>query len=113
MRTVFGKLKKEKSGQAVKPTTAQQQWTLRCFKFLEAHMTIRTDTRQLGKVVLPAEVEEEGGDNDDAASLGSTRSSRQLPSASQPSTSQDDLSQPMTGGPGQRAALARGSTRPS
>ena len=32
--------------------------TLRCFKFLEANLTIQTDTRQLGKVTLPTEVEE-------------------------------------------------------
>ena len=44
MRTVFGKLKKKKSGQAVKPITTHQVWTLRCFKFLEAHVTIWTDT---------------------------------------------------------------------
>ena len=59
MRTLFGRLKKKKSGQAVKPMTARQVWTLRCFKFLEAHLTIQTDTRQLGKVVVPVEVKEE------------------------------------------------------
>ena len=81
MRTVFGKLKK-KSGQAAKATTAQQDWPMRSFKFLEAHLTIRTDTRQLGKV--PQQMEEEA-DDDDASSV---RSSGQLPSASQASSSQ-------------------------
>ena len=80
IRTIFGKLKKKKSGQAVKPTTARQERTLRSFKFLEAHLTIRTDTRQLGKVLLPPDVEEEA-DDDDAVSLGSAHSSSQLPSA--------------------------------
>ena len=79
MRTLFGRLKKNKSGQAVKPTTAQQVWTLKCFKFLEAHLTIRTDTRQLGNVVVPVEDEKEGGDNDDATSLASALSSSQAP----------------------------------
>ena len=63
MRIVFGKLKKKKSGQAVKPTTAREMWTLRCFKFIEAHLTIWTNTHQLSKVMLPMLVEEEeGGD---------------------------------------------------
>ena len=44
MRTVFGKLKKKKPGQVVKPTTARQEWTLRSFKFPEAYLTIQTDT---------------------------------------------------------------------
>ena len=86
MRTVFGKLKKKKSGQMVKLTTARQEWTVRSFKFLEAHLTIRTDTRQFGKFALPMDVEEEEGD--DAVSLGSARSSSQPPSASQPSMSE-------------------------
>ena len=55
MRTLFGRLKKKKSGQALKPTTARQVWTLT--DFLEAHLTICMDTRQLGKVVVPAEME--------------------------------------------------------
>ena len=94
MRTLFGWLKKKKSGNALKPTTAQQVWTLNSFKFVEAHLTIHTDTRQLGKVVVPtlqAEVEEEErGDDDDAASLASNSacSSSQEPSGMQSSTSQ-------------------------
>ena len=83
MRTVFGKLKKKKSGQAAKVTTACQDWTMMLFKFLEAHLTIRTDTRQLGKV--PQAMEEEAADNDDASSV---RSSSQPLSASQASSSQ-------------------------
>ena len=76
MRTLFGRLKKKKSGQALKPTSARQVWTLTDFKFLEAHLTIRMDTRQLGKVVVPMEMEEEeeGGDDDDAASLACAHS---------------------------------------
>ena len=97
MRMLFGRLKK-KSGQAVKPTTARQVWTLTNFQFLEAHLTIRMDTHQLGKVVvpaLPADKEEEGGDDDDAdaASLTSARSST-LPPSTQPSTSQAGPSKP-------------------
>ena len=86
MRTVFGKLKK-KSGQAAKANTARQDWTMKSFKFLESHLTIRTDTRQLGKVpqVLEEEEEEEESDDDDASSV---RSSSQPPSSSQASSSQ-------------------------
>ena len=91
---LFGQLKK-KSGQALKPMTARQVWTLTNFKFLKTHLTICMNTHQLGKVVvptLPADVEEEeemGGDDDDAdaASLASPRSSSQPPSGTQPSTS--------------------------
>ena len=50
---------------------------------------------------MEVEEEEEGGDDDDAASLGSTRSSSQLPSASRPGTSQAGPYQAMTEGPGQ------------
>ena len=83
MGMLFGCLKKKKTGQALKPTTARQVWTLTSFKFLEAHLTIRMDTRQLGKVVVPTvpalpveveeeeeeEEEEEGGDDNNAASV--------------------------------------------
>ena len=63
---------------------------MKSFKFLEAQLTIQTDTRQLGKVVVPAEVEEEeeGGDDDDATSLASAHSSSQSPSGMQSSMSQ-------------------------
>ena len=83
---LFGRLKKKRSGQALKPMTARQVWTLTNFKFLEAHLTICTDTRHLGTVVVPAEVEEEenAGDDDDAPSLASARSSSQVPSGMQP-----------------------------
>ena len=96
MRTLFGRLKKKKSGQAVKPTTACQGWTLKCFKFLEAHLTILTDTHQVGKVVVPVEVEEEEeevGDDDNTASLASARISSQVHIGTQPSTSQAGPSQ--------------------
>ena len=44
-------------------------------------------------VVLAKVGEEEGGDNDNAASLASTRSSSQVPSGTQPSMSQPGPSQ--------------------
>ena len=72
---------------------------MRSFKFLKAHLTIRTNTCQLGKVQLLMEVEEKEGDNDDAVSLGSACSSSQLPSASHPSMSQPAQVKSMTGGP--------------
>ena len=65
---------------------------MRSFRFLEAHLTIRTDTRQLGKVPQQMEVEEEA-DDDNALSVGSARSSSQPPRASQPNTSQASPSQ--------------------
>ena len=45
---------KAKSGQPAKPKTARQQWTLRNFQFLSAHLYIWTDTSQLGRVPVPA-----------------------------------------------------------
>ena len=60
MRTLFGRLKKKKSGPALKPMTARQVGTLNSFKFLEAHLMIRTDTRQLGMVVVPLRGRGEG-----------------------------------------------------
>ena len=63
MRTLFGRMKKKtKSGQAAKPNTARQLWTLQNFQFLEAHLAIWTETRELGRVlvpVLPMDLEEE------------------------------------------------------
>ena len=85
MHTLFGRLmKKTKSGQAAKANTARQLWTLQNFQFVEAHLAIWTETRQLGRVLVPTlpvdqveeKEEEEGGDDDDTAS----RSSIQLPS---------------------------------
>ena len=61
MRTLFSQLKK-KLGQAAKPTTARQVYTLQNFKFLEGHLTVHTEIQQLGKVVasaLSADLEEE------------------------------------------------------
>ena len=86
MRTVFGKLKKKKSAQAAKANTAHQDWTMRSFKFLEAHLIIRTDTRQLGKVPQVMEEEEEEEADDDYAS--SVRSSSQPLSSAEASSSQ-------------------------
>ena len=95
MRTLFGHLKKKtKLGQAAKAHTARQTWTLRNFLFLEAHLSIRMDTSQLGKVTVPElqpdlEEEEEGGDNHNAASHTSSQApSTQLPSKTQASPSQ-------------------------
>ena len=111
MKNVFGKLKKKNSGQAVKATMAQQDWTMRSFHFLEANLTIRTDTRQLGKVSQPMEVEEEEDYDDDVSSVCSVCSSSQPPSASQPSSSQASPSQVRSTRP--KAPQPRGSTRPS
>ena len=44
MRTLFGRLKKTKSGQAAKANTARQLWTLQNFQFPEAHLAIRMET---------------------------------------------------------------------
>ena len=50
MRTLFGRLKKKTSGQAAKQLTARQRWTKENFGFLAAHLVIRADHSQLGKV---------------------------------------------------------------
>ena len=80
MRTLFGQLKKKTSGQGAKPLTARQKWTKANFSFLSAHHS------QLGKVQTPAlqvdlEGEDEGGDDEDAASVASSQPS-QLPTSS-------------------------------
>ena len=72
---------KKKSGQAAKANTAPQDWTMRSFKFLKAHLIIKTDTRQLGKV---HQVMEEA-DSDDASSVCSFS---QPPSSAQASSTQ-------------------------
>ena len=61
---------------------------MKSFKFLESHFTIRSDTRQLGKVPQVLQEEEEA-ENDDASSV---RSSSQLPSSAQANLSQADPS---------------------
>ena len=54
MRMLFGQLKKKTSGQAAKPLTARQKWTMVNFQFLSAHQCIRADHSQLGRVHTPA-----------------------------------------------------------
>lgn len=53
-RTIFGRLvKKTKSGQALQALqvlTPRQKWLIKSFQFLNQHMVIRTESRQLGKV---------------------------------------------------------------
>ena len=93
MRTFFGRLKKKKSGQAAKAHTARQKWTLSNFQFLSAHVCIWMGTSQLGRVptqVLQVDpvAEDEGGDDDDAASVTSSQAPSQLPSMSQAGPSQ-------------------------
>ena len=81
MRTLFGHLKK-KSGQAVKAHTARQKWTMSNFQFLSAHLCIRPDTSQFGRVSTPML------QDDDAASVTSSQAPSQLPRTSQAGPSQ-------------------------
>ena len=53
MRTLCGRLKKKKSGQAVKAPTARQKWTTQNFQFLTGHLCFRTSHSQLGRVTVP------------------------------------------------------------
>jgi len=64
MRTIYGKLKKKKSGQSAKALTARQQWTRDKFAFLEHHLLVRSQTRVLGG----AEGEEEESNEPDDGS---------------------------------------------
>ena len=118
MRTLFGRLKKKtKSGQAAKANTARQLWTLQNFQFLETHLAIRMETRQLGRVpvpVLPVDLEEEEGGDDDA-SLMCGRSSSQSPSTQRPARLRPaPVNHHVTGGPGHcpAVAVANGLMRP-
>jgi hypothetical protein len=66
--------------------TARQKWTLVSFQFLKQHVTVRTETRQLGKVPEargPEEEDEEGPDDDDAAPTDSQSITIQSQSLSQ------------------------------
>ena len=63
------------------------------FQFLLGHLCIRTSHSQLGRVPVPVlqvdlEGEDEGGDDDDAASVTSSQVPSQLPSTSQAGPSQ-------------------------
>ena len=91
MRTVYGKLRRTKSGQARKPLTARQSWTLLSFQFLKQHVSVRTFTRQLGQMPEVPEVLEEESDielpaDDEQPAVTdsqSSHSSQSLPSQSQ------------------------------
>ncbi|XP_034048889.1 uncharacterized protein LOC117530064 isoform X2 [Thalassophryne amazonica] len=78
-RTIYGKLKKTKSGQAAKTLTGQQRWTLEAFKFLDEHMTVRTTSSQLGAPpsqtisLLPPVQCEEDSDEDDVLQVITTK----------------------------------------
>ena len=83
-RTMYGRLKKKTSGQAAKKLTARQQWNRDNFGFLQAHLVICAEHSKLVKVTIPAlpvdpEGEDEGGEDNDAASVASS----QLPVSSQ------------------------------
>ena len=52
MRTVFGRLKKKKSGQNDKPLTARQKFIRDRFQFLNAHLQVRSTTRVLGALEM-------------------------------------------------------------
>ena len=62
LRTVYGKLKRKKSGQASKPLTALSSWTLTAFAFLDQYMMARTDRQQLG---LPSSQAGEDGEEEE------------------------------------------------
>ena len=93
MMTLFGHLKKKTSGQAAKALTARQKWMMANFQFLSAHLCIYADHSQLDRVHTPAlqvdpKGEDEGGVNEDAASVTSIQEPSQLPSSSQAGPSQ-------------------------
>ena len=52
MRTVYGKLKKKKSGQAAETMTPRQQWTTRRLAFLDSHLKVVGESRKLGHVSI-------------------------------------------------------------
>ena len=58
-RTIFGRLKKKKSRDGAKPKTARQEWVMRAFSFLGAHVVIRSERRQLGSIPVPDEEDQE------------------------------------------------------
>ena len=114
MRMLFGRLKENKSGHALKPTPAWQVWTLNSFKFLEAHLMIRMDTRRLGKVVVPTEEEEEMMTVPPVYPVAVHAALARCPVVHRPALLRLAPVMPVTGGPRQRTALAlaRGWPRP-
>ena len=106
IRTLFGRLKKKTLGQGAKPLTARQKWSKANFSFLSAHLCIRTDHSQLGMVQTPVlqvdlEVEDEGGDDEDATSVTSSQMHSQLPSSAKGGSSQPrDSRRPRPGASG-------------
>lgn len=53
VRTMYGRLlKKTKSGQAKQTMTERQTWLLRSFSFLDSHLRVQGETRQLGEVSI-------------------------------------------------------------
>ena len=93
MRVLFCRLKRKTSGQAAKQMTVRQKWTMENFSFLSAHLCIWAEHSQLGRVQTPAlpvnpEGEDEGGDDEDAASVTSSQMPSQLPTSFQAVPSQ-------------------------
>uniref|UniRef100_UPI0035902515 uncharacterized protein n=1 Tax=Myxine glutinosa TaxID=7769 RepID=UPI0035902515 len=62
--TMYGRLHKKKSGQAVTRMTERQKWNLTNFSFLKSHIAVRTVTKQLGKVPCPEPEEDDGPPSD-------------------------------------------------
>ena len=88
MRTLLRQLKKKTSGQGAKPGKSGPKRTS-----VSAHLCIRADHSQLGKVQTPAlqvdlAGEDEGGDDEDAASVNSSQAPSQLPISAQAGPSQ-------------------------
>jgi len=83
MRTIYGKLKKKKSGQSAKALTARQQWTHDKFAFLEHHLLVRAQTRVLGGAEAEGE-EEESDQPDDGSDQPLAAPSASAPAATEP-----------------------------
>ena len=53
IRTMHGKIAKwRKSRQAEESFIPQQQWTLRSFSFLDTHLSVQLESRELGQVCI-------------------------------------------------------------
>ena len=89
-RTIYGRLKKKKSGEGAKAKTARQEWLLRAFSFLGSHVVIRSERRQLGSIPVPdvPDVDEEEEQEEEAAEEEASEPTQPTePAASQPAAS--------------------------
>ncbi|KAK4320402.1 hypothetical protein Pmani_008711 [Petrolisthes manimaculis] len=93
MRTIYGKLKKQKFGQVKKPLTSRAKWTIDSFQFLETHLVRRLKTKHMDKVTDHNYEKVHDEDSESEVSDSSSLQQRHI----QPSTSHQGIRRGSTG----------------